>query len=460
VKETETFTSASLEAAHEYVQAQELQYAGKSAEALDGYKKALKLDPQLGRAYAGLGAVTSSMGRRDEAVAYYKQALSLIDRMTDREKFRIRGGYYAAIGENDKASEQYEALVKQFPADSNALSNIAVVSASQRNMSRALELGRKASAIYPNNVLRRNNVALFAMYAGDFALAEKQAQEVLALKNDYVKAYMVMAMAQLGTGRPTEAEATWQRLQGVSAVGRDLALNGQADLAMYEGRLTDASKILEEALAKPSEGRTPLTTARFTATLAEVRELQGRGAEAIKLAEEALKQSNLPSIALFAGRVLIRAGKPERGDALAAELDQKLDQLSQMCAKLLAGEADLKRNAARAAIDNFNASQKILDTWLGRDGLGRAYLTANAFPEAQTEFDVCLTKKGEATTVLVDDIPTYRLFATTRYYIARVQEAQGSSAAGSSYKTFLSIKEKGDEQGLVADARRRVAALR
>jgi len=58
--------------------------------------------------------------------------------------------------------------------------------------------------------------------------------------------------------------------------------------------------------------------------------------------------------------------------------------------------------------------------------------------------------------VLLDDIPTYRLLATTRYYIARVQEGQGSPAAAASYKTFLSIKEKGDEQGLVADARRRL----
>jgi len=461
IKDAETFTAASVEAASAYVRAQELQSAGKLKEALDGYNKALELDKQLGRAYAGLGAVSSAMGNRDNAIQYYKQALNLIDRMTDREKFRTRGGYYTAIGENDKSREQYEALVKQFPADSNALSNLAVVASNQRDMKRALELGRKASAIYPTNVLRRTNVALFALYGGDFDTAEKEAKNVIATLNKaYVKAYFVTAMAQLGTARPAEADATWGQLQSISANGRDLAVNGRADLAMYEGRLTDASKILEEALATPTEGRAPLTTARLTATLAEVRELQGRDAEAIKLAEEALKQSSLPSIALFAGRVLILAGKPERGDALAAQLDQQLDQVSQLYAKLLAGEADLKRNAARAALGNFNAAQKILDTWLGRDGLGRAYLLGNYFPDAQTEFDACLTRKGEATTVLLDDIPTYRLLATTRYYQARAQEGQKSPAAAASYDAFLSIKAKGDEQGLVADARRRVAALK
>lgn len=459
VKEAETFTAANLEAAHEYIQAQELQSAGRYPEALAGYQKALDRDPNLGRAYAGMGAVSNSMQNRDAAIANYNKALGLIDRMTEREKFRTRGGYFSAIGDTNKALEQYEALVKQFPGDSNALSNLAVVSSNQRDMKRALELGRKASDIFPANVLRANNVALFALYAGDYETAEKQAKHVLAdLKNDYVKAYFVAAMAQMGTGRPAEADTTWQSLEKVSDAGRDLAAQGRADLAMYEGRLTDAAKILQDTLAKPAERRPPGTSARLTATLAEVRLLQGRDADAIKLAEEALKQSTEPRIALFAGRVLILAGKPDRGDAIASDLDQKLDQEPQLYAKLLAGEANLKRGAARSALDSFNAAQKILNTWLGRDGLGRAYLKAEKFPEAQAEFEVCLTRKGEATTVLLDDIPTYRLLATTRYYIARAQEGQGSPAAGASYKTFLTIKATGDEQGLVADARRRVAA--
>jgi ribosomal protein L16/L10AE len=50
----------------------------------------------------------------------------------------------------------------------------------------------------------------------------------------------------------------------------------------------------------------------------------------------------------------------------------------------------------------------------------------------------------------------------TGYYMARAQQGQGSSAAAAaateSYKAFLDIKSKGDEQGLVADARRRAAS--
>jgi tetratricopeptide (TPR) repeat protein len=455
----ETFTAASLEAAHEYVRAQELQWAGKYEEALAGYKKALELDKDLGRAYAGLGAVSNSLGRRQEAEEYFKQALQRLGGMTDREKYRTRSAYFLHIQNPVKAREELEALVAQFPADSTALTNLAVASWQSRDMTRALELGRKASAIYPNNVLRRNNVALFAMYGGDFATAEEEAAGVLALNPDFAKAYFAMATSQLATGRPAEAEATWLQLK-TKPTGFDLAALGRADLAMYEGRLSDAAGILEEALAAAPGERSPSTAARLLVTLAEVRELQGRAADALRLSEQALEtvKASDHGIVLLAGLVMIRAGRPAPALELAAELARKIDPAARMNGKLLEGEADLKRGNPVAAHNKFGEAQRFADSWLGRYGLGRAELEAGDYAAADQEFDRCLRKRnGEATNVLMDDIPTYRLIPPARYYMGRAQEGLGSGAAAESYKAFLAIKEKGDEQGLVADARRRVA---
>jgi len=461
VKDTETFTAASLEAAHEYARAQELQSAGDYQNALAAYQAAVKLDPQLGRAYAGMAAVSSNLSNTAGAIDYYKQALGLIDRMTDREKYRTRGGYYTLIRDTEKAGEQWEGLVKHFPADSTALTNLAVVSSQRRDMTRALDLGRRASAFYPNNVLRRNNVALFAMYAGQFDVAEKQAAGVLQLNNAFAKAYLVTALSQLATGRPAEADATWRRLESVSPAGRNFAIHGRADQAIYEGRLSDASRILEDALAHPPGGASTTSIARAMVTLAEVREMQGQAADAQKLAAAALEKSRTDStIALLAGRMFILAGQPARGLEIAADLKNKLVAESQMFGHLLDGEAHLARGDARGAVQAFGAAQKITDTWLGRFGLGRAYLAAGEFTDAQTEFDACLSRKGEATNFLLDDIPTYRVIAPARYYMARAQEGQGSpaatAAAQESYKAFLTIKQKGDEQGLLTDARRRL----
>ena len=381
--------------------------------------------------------------------------------MTDREKYRTRSAYFLHIQNPVKAREELEALVVQFPADSTALSNLAVASSQSRDMARALELGRKASAIYPSNVLRRNNVALFAMYAGEFATAEKEAVGVLALNADFAKAYLAMAVSQLAMGRPADAEATWLLLKS-KPTGFDLAAQGRADLAVYEGRLSDAARLLEEAIAAPPQGRSPSTTARLLVSLAEVRELQGRGADANRLSEEALAtvKGSDHGIMLLAGLVMIKAGRPAPALELAAELAKKIDPAARMNGKLLEGEADLKRGDPVAVYNKFREAQALADSWLGRYGLGRAHLEAGDFAAADQEFDRCLRKRnGEVTNVLLDDIPTYRLIPPVRYYMGRAQEGLGSPAAADSYKAFLAIKEKGDEQGLVADARRRLGAV-
>lgn len=462
LRDAETFTAASLEAAAEYVRAQELQWAGKQAEAIERYRKAVELDPTLGRAYAGLGALFSNMGQRQEADVHFKKALQLVDGMTDREKYRTRSGYFLHIQNPAKAAEELEALVAQFPSDSTALSNLAVVSSQKREMVRALELGRKASAIYPNNVLRRNNVALFAMYSGDFATAEKEAAGVLERNADYAKAYYATAVSQLALGRPAEAAAAWQQLQK-RPTGRILAVHGLADLAIYEGRLTDAARVLEDALADGAAAHAASPRARWLVTLAEVRVLQGRPAEAARLADEALAVAKglEPAITYLAGVVLIDAGRLPRALALARELGRTTDEGSRMYGKLLDGEVELKRGDAVAAFTSFGEAQKLADSWLGRYGLGRAQLAAGEFAAAEQQFDRCLgARHGEATNVLLDDIPTYRLVATARYYKARAQEGLGSPAATDSYRAFLDMKKHGDEQGLVADARRRAATGR
>ena len=277
------------------------------------------------------------------------------------------------------------------------------------------------------------------------------------INKDFAKAYVAIAISQLATGRPAEAGATWLRLKDVSATGHDFAAHGRADLAMYEGRLADAATILEEALAQPPQGRSASTTARLTVTLADVRAAQGRTADAVKLAEQAITRSGEQSIGLLSGLVMIRAGRAQRGSEIAGDLAKKLDDEAQMFGHLLEGEAALQREDARAAVASFEAAQKIAKSWLGSYGLGRAYLAGGAFAQAQTEFDYCAGHAGEATTVMLDDIPTYRIMPPVSYYLARTREGlNNASAAQASYKAFLAVKEKGDEQGLVADARRRV----
>lgn len=79
---------------------------------------------------------------------------------------------------------------------------------------------------------------------------------------------------------------------------------------------------------------------------------------------------------------------------------------------------------------------------------------------ASSEFDVCLKRRGEATSVFLDDVPSYHYYLPAVYYYqGHAREGLKSPGAGESYKAFLSIKEKGAGDPLVADAKKRLAAV-
>jgi tetratricopeptide (TPR) repeat protein len=92
-----------------------------------------------------------------------------------------------------------------------------------------------------------------------------------------------------------------------------------------------------------------------------------------------------------------------------------------------------------------------------RFNLGRAFLEAGAFAEALQEFETCTKRRGEATAVFLDDVPTIRYLATLPYWTARAQEGLGlAPQARENYRKFLSLRMKDSPDPLVKDARKRL----
>jgi tetratricopeptide (TPR) repeat protein len=450
--DAETFTANNLEAAQAYARAQELNWAGETQNAIAQYEEAIRLDPQLGRAYSGLAALHFNAGRRGEADRYYKLALQHTDRMTERERLRTRGAYYLSIRDSAKANEELETLVDKYPADTAALANLAVNRIYERKMAEAVALGQRAATIYPNNVIRRNNVALFMMYAGDFDGTEREARAALALKGDFAKAFVALAMAQLGRGQAADAESTWRKLEPI-ATGRTFAVAGLADLALFKGKPGDAAAILLEQ-GKPS------ADPRRLVTLAEAQLAQGNAAAAAATAAAAAQNARDDhAVSFLAGRILAETQKPQAATPIAEGLRKKIDAEPRMYGALLRAEIALKQGDPVSALDHLAEAQKVSDTWLGRYGLGRTLLAAERYLDAEREFDKCLVRQGEVTAVFLDEIPTYRFLPPVHYYMGLARAGQKSErGATDSFQKFLDMKKDGDEQGLVADARRRLAS--
>ena len=454
-----TFTTSSLEAAHAYALAQDLQWSGKWEQAIALYEQAVQFDPNLGRAYAGLASTSANIGRRKDAEKYYQLALAHIDRMSDREKYRTRGGYYLANREPRKAMEEYSALVQQFPSDAAGYTNLAFAYFYLRDMPNAMEQGRHAVALVPNGLIQLNNLALYAVYAGDFSTAADTARKVIAQNPSFELAYGALAMAQSGQRQLAEADLTYQKLEKVSTLGAEMATRGQADLLLYEGRTKDAIALLQKA-NRVSTKMDDSTAAAHSLLLAEAQLAAGEASEAAADAKSALAHDNGSIVQFSAGRIYVDAGQYAPAQALISQISSRLDPDSQAYGKLLEGEVLLKRGDAKRAIASFSEAQRLSDTWVGRLDLGRAYIEAGAFTEADSELEKCLKRHGEASAIYLDDVPTFRALPPVYYYLGRAQAGLKSAAAAvESYQAFLAIKEKGDEAGLVKDAQRRVVSV-
>ncbi|MFA5910335.1 MAG: protein kinase [Vicinamibacterales bacterium] len=451
----ETFTAASLEAARAYTKGQELQVAGQREEAIEQFKQTITLDPGMGRAYSGAAAQLANLGRTDEAEHFYKEALSHLDRMTDREKYRTRGGYYLFARKVPEAIKEYTALLDAFPSDRVGQENLALAHFYERNMAQALEQGRKAAAM-SRSVGARSNLALYAMYAGQFETAITESDEVLKTTPTFVKAFVARGLSELGLGRPAEAVAAYGKLKGVSAAGASFAVAGLADVALYEGRTADAIALLNEGISADTAAKNVTAVAKKRVALAEAHLARGDAAAAAREAERAVSESD--SVALPAALALVRAGRASAALKIADGLAAKIDADPRAYAGLVRAEVHLAQNQARLALDALREAQSLADTWLGHVLMARTYLALDQFAEATSEIDAAIKRKGEATAIGLDDWPTYRYFPPVLYFQGLAQDGLKSPAASETFQAFLAIKNNGDETvGFVAVAKKRVA---
>lgn len=452
----ETLTATSLEAVHEYSTAMDQLANGKYEEALQSFSKAVDLDQNFGLAYAGMAIASRNLGRQQDGEKFIKLALEHIDRMTDRERYRTRGSYYAINGDAQKCVEEYTTLISRFPSDAAAHNNLAQCRTQLRDMPKAIEEVRQATAILPKRMLYRNNLALYTSYGTDFKTGEQEARAVREMSPAFNLGFISLAFAQLGQGQVADAADTYRKLEALSKQGASDGASGVADLAFYEGRFNEAALILQKGAASDLTNQFLDGAATKLAILAQIRLLQNQKAQAIAAAESALEKSKIVKIRFLAGRVFAAAGQTNKAQQLAAGLTTELQLEPQAYGKLIQGEMALAGGEPRKAIPLFNEADKLVDTWIGRFDLGRAYLEAGAFTEADSEFDLCVRRRGEAMALFLDESPTYGYFPLVYYYLGQVRQGLKSAGFDESYRTYLSIRGKAGEDPVLPDVRRRI----
>ena len=453
---SETFTANSLEAMQAYTKAQSLQYNGNYGEAMAHYEKAVEHDSNFGRAYSGWALSARSLGKEQEAAELWEKALSNLDTMTERERLRTLGLYYSVVTRNyQKSIESYETLVQKYPADDTAHNGLAVQYFYVLDFQSALQEGSVVLDIYPNSVMGRSNYALYAMYASDFETAVAEAEKVRELDRAYFKAWLPVAMKAMSDNDYAAASDAYRNMAETGTRGASTASLGLADVSIFAGEYDKARDILIDGIAADEAAGNNYGMAAKYMALAEAFDGLGQAADAMDALKRGLALTTRESSVVPAGLAYIAAGMDDDAETMAQSLSQKLHPQSRAYANLIRGLIHLKSGRHVEAIDSLNEALAMADLWLVRFYLGRAYLEAGFFAEALDEFIASGDRQGEATSIFLDDLPTYRYLATLPYWLGRAQEELGmASVAAENYSAYISRRPNGDP--LADDARQRM----
>jgi serine/threonine protein kinase/tetratricopeptide (TPR) repeat protein len=450
----ETLSATSLDVVRDYATAMDALSNNKTDVALESFAKAVNRDPRFGLAHAGMAIAAFNLDKRQDAEKHAREAVRHLERMTERERFRTRGLFYLVTNDYQQCVKEYGDLVDRYVADAGARNNLALCSTYLRDMPTALDQMRRAVAILPKRPLYRLNLALYAAYAGDFKTAEQEARETEKLGG--ALAMLPMAFAQLGQGQLAPATDFYQQLAKVNPQGAFYAASGLADLAVYECRFSDAVRILEESAAASVKSNNSDRAASHFAALAQVKVLRRENSAALASIESALANSRAVKIRFLTARALVDMGDIARARTLAAGLASELQVESQAYSRILEGEVALKMGEPREAIKAFVEANTLVDSWLGHFNLGRAYLEAGAFIQADSEFDRCIKRRGEALSLFLDEQATYGVMPSVYYYQGLVREGLKADGFAESYRIYLSIRGQSKEDVLVAEIRRRL----
>jgi tetratricopeptide (TPR) repeat protein len=428
----ETVTVTSLEALKDYVTAQDLARAGSDEEAIAYYERAIQNDPNFARAYSGWGLSAFKIGRRSEAEKQWQKALSLLDRMTERERFRTLGLYYTAVSLNyDKAIENYEQLVEKFPADGAGHNNLSVLYFLELRFDEAVAESARLIEIYPTRTLYRSNHALNAMWAGDMETAVDAATSVILDDPTAFKPYIVLAMAALERGDVGAAREAYRNMEATGSRGKSRAVIGMADLALFEGRPDLAESMLIDGIEVDRAENNERDVGAKIVALAQSYVAQGKDAQALDalrgIADNNRREGQLiPAAEIYAG-----LGDLEAADAIAEKFAEQLRPQARAYARMIKGIVALENQQYVQAIDELKAALGFADLWIVRYYLGRSYLAAGYPAEASSEFDAAHQRRSEAMAMFFDDVPTWRYTAFLAEQRERAREALADMASSS-----------------------------
>jgi tetratricopeptide (TPR) repeat protein len=272
-----------------------LQDQDKRDEAIAHYRRAIELKPNYAAAHTSLGAALASRGKLDEAIAHYRRAIEL--EPTSAQAYNNLG---AALVECAKTGRQSAVSFPNGYSNRDASSGNAI-------LNEAVNFWQRALALKPDFVEAYVNLGNALRVAKRADEATKYLQRALDLRPNYAHAYSALGLALLEQDKLDEAEAANARALELAPELPEIH-NNLALALREQDKLVEAAASSKRALALNPN------FAEGWSTLAICQAEQGQFADAAASYQRAVElQPDAPQARFNEAMLILLTGDFRRG---------------------------------------------------------------------------------------------------------------------------------------------------
>jgi serine/threonine protein kinase/tetratricopeptide (TPR) repeat protein len=398
-------TTASLEALKSY--ADGLAVTNQQA-GMDLIRQAVALDPDFALAQANLGLYYYLEGDKAHGEEHISKALSLLDRLTMREKLWIRAVADDSRGNRDQAVNEYGAYVAQYPDDGGAWFRLGwTYMATLHQYEKAIEAFQRALRIDSSQSGAYINLATCYGGMGQTEKALEYYQKAFQLNpseltgpfvnNEY--GFMLVRVGNLSKAAETfqkmiSAEYDWQKARGHRSLGM---------LDMYEGKYSEAIANFKEAILFNKAIQALQSEYRDHLFLASAYRTKGRNtdfASELAAANGILSQARFgPTWGLSLAKTYARLGKIGEATKLLNEMESQAqnptavsgintsNRSEQAAIYIVKGEIDLAAHNVSKAMASFELADKVETDANSLESLAFGYRTLGKPRESALQYE-------------------------------------------------------------------------
>lgn len=242
----ERVTTDDLEALRKFSQGIRISHStGPSPQSFAFFEEAVAIDTAFASAWRAIGIDLRNTNReRARMVDALARAVALEDRLTEVERYSVRGIYFEAVtGEPEKSAQEFEKLLEVQPDDATALIGAGVAYSNLRDFDRAAEYFRRARDANPDLWLGYYNTVELLSDLGRFEEAEAVLDSARTIFGESTGVRWTTAQLAATRQNYREAEALhialWEEHYR-SPVFSALAASDLASMVAVQGRPADA----------------------------------------------------------------------------------------------------------------------------------------------------------------------------------------------------------------------------